>query len=311
MNSASLEGLEKSDEIMEKFIKSKPENQRHLIISFLLSRSLPRQIFGSAIVRTNFSVKHRADFLVQSVLSQTLSEFDLSLDETEKLVEKLFSYLQYTAQIPDDPISSLLGEEGSSNAGLLQAIAVAIEVSALYLLSGDSVEAEEKLWRSWLKCFVAQPLLCKFPKQLISRVHLTRHPSNAYIRAIESLETDDSNLLEAIQSCRLLASPPPSLDDMPGGVKLDHVSCRRFMQIAKSALKAEGLTPPFLDAVLSVAGNPRYDAFLHRVLDGMRSSGKCWLETVLIGQEILARREGKNGTMQEVLSNLESFLDAS
>lgn len=303
---SSRSDLEKSDKIIEDFVKKMPLEQRDFVISYLLSLSATRRIFGGVIVRIDPSEEHRR-LAVQSAFSHVLCQFDLTLDSMEVAIDSLINYLQGN-QMPNDPVGALLGEEGSKNVGLVQATAVAIELSRLYL-SEDSRslhENEMKLWESWLKCFTQHQILSKFSRQLISRIHLARAPSEAYLCAVGGLEASDSNLIEAIQSCKLLASSHGSKINLPEGVNLDSVSCRRFLSRCE-ILKMDNLKPSMLEAILEVADNPRYDAFLRHILREIQASGDAWLEMVLIGRALLSRNK-RTGTMEEVLLNIGSFL---
>ncbi|VUZ44012.1 unnamed protein product [Hymenolepis diminuta] len=308
LDASSRSDLEKSDKIIVNFVRSKPVNQHDLVISHLLSLSSLRQIFGNVILNVNPSVEHQR-ILIQNAFTHVLSQFGLPSDSIENPIGRLFGYLQGT-QTSTDPIISLLGEEGFKNASLVQAAAIAIELSGL-CLSKDSNENEVKVWQSWLKCFIHHQLLPKFSRQLISRVHMARNPSENYLKALGSLETDDPNLIEVIQSARLLAFPSCGdiLTDLPEGVKLDPISCRRFISRG-DVLKMDHRKSFMLEAILEVTGNPCYDAFLRQVLDEMRTSEHAWLEIVLIGKALLAKKQ-QTGTMEEVLLNIETFLSLS
>ncbi|KAM7536589.1 hypothetical protein Aperf_G00000081299 [Anoplocephala perfoliata] len=307
LDDSSRSDLEKSDKIIMDFVKKKPVEQHDFIISHLLSLSAPRQIFGDVIVRINLPDEHRRNS-VQKAFSHVLTQFGLTSDLIKDPMDSLINYLQ-GSQMSDDPVEALLGEEGSKNVGLVQAIAVAIELSRLYLSEDSSrfFKNEMKLWENWLKCFIQHRILPKFSRQLISRVHLARAPSEAYLCAVGGLETSDSSLIEVIQSCKLLASSRHDNGiNLPEGVKLDPIACRRFLSRC-NVLKMSNFKPSMLEAILEVADNPHYDAFLRRILRGMQASGDAWVEMVLIGRALLSRSQ-RTGTMEEVLLNIERFL---
>ncbi|VDN97436.1 unnamed protein product [Rodentolepis nana] len=305
LDASSRIDLEKSDDIIVNFVRSKSVNQHDLVISYLLSLSSLRQIFGTVILNINPSVEHRR-ILTHDAFTYVLSHFGLPLNSIENPIERLLIYLRGTQPLAD-PIMSLLGEEGLKNASLVQAVAVAIELSVLYLPKHSS-DNEVKVWQSWLKCFTQHQLLHKFPRQLISRIHMARNPNESYLKALGSLKTDDPNLIEVVQSARLLAFSPYDnfLSDLPERVRLDPISSRRFVSRG-DVLKMDNLKSSILEAILEVTVNPRYDAFLRIVLSEMRASEHAWLEIVLIGKALLERNQ-KIGTMKEVLLKIGTFL---
>nr|CDS29191.1 neuroblastoma amplified sequence [Hymenolepis microstoma] len=306
LDASSRIDLEKSDEIIVNFVRSKSVNQHNLLISYLLSLSSLRQIFGKVILNINPSVEHQR-IITQNAFNYVLSHFNLPLNSIDNPIERLLVYLRGTQPL-DDPILSLLGEEGLKNASQVQAVAIAIELSVLYLPKHSS-ENEVKVWQSWLKCFTQHQLLHKFPRQLISRVHMARNPNESYLKALGSLVTDNPNLIEVVQSARLLALSPYDsiLSGLSEGVRLDPISSRRFISRG-DVLKTGNLKFSILEAILEVTGNPRYNAFLRLVLGEMRTSEHAWLEIVLIGRGLLERNQ-KIGTMKEVLLKIETFLN--
>ncbi|KAL5104574.1 Neuroblastoma-amplified sequence [Taenia crassiceps] len=297
--------LEKSDQVIVQFIKSKPMEQQSLVLSLLLSWSAPRQFFGRVILEADSSPANRR-ITAQNAFNHVLVRYALTRSSLEDAITRLTAFLQ-GHEAPANPIVWLLGEDGLTNENLIQSTAVAIELASYCLPENSETvsQNEERLWKSWLEC-LDRHHLSKFSRELVSRVHLARSPNAAYLTAVAALETDDVSLTEVVNSCRLLSSPPTAAVNLPNDVNLDPAACRRFLSRVGTWQTSE-FPISMLKAVLEVAEDPHYDAFLRRILYEMRSSGDAWIEMVLIGRAYLSRKRHLN-TFEEVLETVENLL---
>uniref|UniRef100_A0A5K3EMV3 Nbas_N domain-containing protein n=1 Tax=Mesocestoides corti TaxID=53468 RepID=A0A5K3EMV3_MESCO len=306
LDPSSVSDLHACDHAITEFIKQKPIDRQQLMVSLLLSYPTPRQVFGVALLGAAPTEKHL--LVAQNALDHVLTCYGLPPESLENAISKLTGHIEGR----DDSVKvveSLLGDDGPSNAGVIQAVGVAVELASLVVdtrgdLDRNAVnEQETNLWLDWLKYFSQHPLLPTFSHQLISRIHLARNPSPNYIAAVKKFATDDLRLLGTLQSALLLQSPIlwSSMDDE---VKLDPIACRRFLS-SQAMWKSAAFTTSMLEAVLRVAANPRYSAFLKHVLHSMVAAGDCWLEVALLGRSTLGEQVN---TMKEVLCGVLKLL---
>ncbi|VDM32710.1 unnamed protein product [Hydatigera taeniaeformis] len=301
--------LENADEVVVEFIRGKPVEQQGLMISLLLSWPAPRQFFGRVLLEADPSCTNR-HIIAQNVFNHVLSKSDLIEGSLEDVISRLLAFLQ-GHEAPSEPIVWLLGEDRLTNENLIEATTVAMEL-ANYCLSESSdtiFQNEKKFWASWLECLRRHHFLPKFARQLVSQVHLARQLNTAYLTAIVNVETDDTGLREALNSCRLLSLLPTATTaaiDFPTDANLDPIACRRFLSRI-DVWRTSEFPLSMLKAVSEVAGDPHYNAFLRHTLRGMRSSGDAWMEIVLIGRAYLSRQQ-RLSTLEEVLKAVENLL---
>lgn len=305
----SLRDLENSDQVILEFIKSKPVERQSLVMSLLLSWSAPRQLFGRVLLEADPSFANRR-IIAQNAFNYVLVRYNLTRSLLEEVITRLITFLQ-GHEVVADPIAWLLGEDGLTNENLIQATAVAIELASYCLTENAETTSqnEKNLWKSWLECFGRYHFLPKFSRQLVSRVHLARIPNVAYLTAVGALETDDTSLREALNSCRLLLPLPTGTTaamNFPTDINLDPVACRRFLSRIGTWRTSE-FPVSMLRAVLDVAEDPHYDTFLRRILCEMRNSGDAWMEMILIGRAYLSRKRRPNA-LEEVLKAVENLL---
>ncbi|CDS36630.1 neuroblastoma amplified sequence [Echinococcus multilocularis] len=305
----SQRDLENSDRVIVEFVKTKPVEQQGLVISLLLSWSAPRQFFGRVLLEVDPSCDSRR-IIAQNAFNRVLVRYNLAYNSLDDVISKLIAFLQ-GHEAPADPIVWLLGDGELTNENLIQATAVAIELAGYCLTEKAEVvsQNESALWESWLECFGRHHTLPELSRQLVSRVHLARLPNVAYLTAVGALETDDTSLREAVNSCRLLLPPPTATTaaaNLPADINLDPVACRRFLSRVGTWRTSE-FPVSMLKAVLEVTEDARYDAFLRHILCEMRSSGDAWMEVVLIGRAHLSRKR-RLTTLDEVLRAVEDLL---
>ncbi|KAH9278843.1 hypothetical protein ECG_08286 [Echinococcus granulosus] len=305
----SQRDLENSDRVIVEFVKTKPVEQQGLVISLLLSWSAPRQFFGRVLLEVDPSCDNRC-IIAQNAFNHVLVRYNLAYNSSDDVISKLIAFLQ-GHEAPANPIVWLLGDGGLTNENLIQATAVAIELAGYCLTENADVvsQNESTLWESWLECFGRHHTLPELSRQLVSRVHLARLPNVAYLTAVGALETDDTSLREAVNSCRLLLPPPTATTaaaNLPADINLDPVACRRFLSRVDT-WRTSAFPVSMLKAVLEVAEDARYDAFLRHILCEMRSSGDAWMEVVLIGRAHLSRKR-RLTTLDEVLKAVENLL---
>lgn len=171
---------------------------------------------------------------------------------------------------------------------------------------------ETTLWSTWLRHFASHSLLPAFGRQLISRIHLSRSPSSAYIRAASSFPSNDPRLLGALSSTRLLLHD--NAEEHCQEVTLDAVACRRYIALQlESGKDSVNHLHSLVEAVIDVVNCPPYRAFVKRTLRLMVASAEdgdscCWLSVARIVSAMKGPRVKQ--TMEDVLREIDEILDA-
>ncbi len=288
--------LEACDQLITAFVQP-----QRALIPLLLSWNYPRQIFGQLLV--NMVTPADRQSVIEQAFKLTVKRFDLAEGAACNAIAKLIGYLEGQAESQD--AEAVIGpflqtEDNSELASLIQALGVAIDLANLVVNADACTDRESELWRAWLSHFAAHPLLASFGRQLITRVHLARQPSLAYLRAASAFPTDDLRLSGPLESTSLLLLPTPS--PLPPSQSLDPIASRRHLVVDSHSVTA------LLQPLLEVARHPRYVGFVRLMLRRMVEANDCWLEVAVLVTAV--KGGGRRLTMQEVLTSVEVLLGA-